>query len=570
MNIFDKLSAQDQEIIESYLREYSYGAGEVLKNGLKDFLRYWSENKQIFYRAFDENLILKKEISFQITASQIAKKLQDALYNDRLIAQFINNYKNKVNHISAICDSPELRWDLSDFVYSDTMLVDNIYNGPEFSIPGNCTVNGKPFVIKNGCKVIKTLGKIVEAIGCDQIYRVCKKCRISITKIDSCCPCCGNEKIVEISGYDLFREAHAQALTDKKARGTLCLSIHPMDFITMSDNNNGWDSCMSWMKEDGPGDYRLGTIEMMNSDCVIMAYIEDKNDMSINYVGSWNSKRWRQLIIVTEDLILGNRQYPYTNSSIEDITLSWVRELFNNKYGYGPYPEEKESLFNNRVNQIKDSSISLDITSNYMYNDVYDDRNGYINIDRINNHYYLNFSGPAVCTCCGENMTETQAVCSANQVQCVHCGGSWKCSCCDEWYDSFHQSNFVDEEELCDYCFESYTILCECCGEVHLQDNMRNVYIKVNDVPNSDDNLRHSICLCKDCFNNPKSYINDYGELTEVTVKYIAHDWPAFNIDNISYAALMRSSLSMDVVEMLLRIQEADSEERKELLKEYF
>ena len=39
----------------------------------------------------------------------------------------------------------------------------------------------------------------------------------------------------------------------------------------MSDNDYGWDSCMGWMNE---GEYRLGTVEMMNSPCIVVAYID--------------------------------------------------------------------------------------------------------------------------------------------------------------------------------------------------------------------------------------------------------------------------------------------------------
>ena len=38
----------------------------------------------------------------------------------------------------------------------------------------------------------------------------------------------------------------------------------------MSDNNSGWESCMSWRNN---GCYRRGTVEMMNSPYVIVAYL---------------------------------------------------------------------------------------------------------------------------------------------------------------------------------------------------------------------------------------------------------------------------------------------------------
>ena len=47
------------------------------------------------------------------------------------------------------------------------------------------------------------------------------------------------------------------------------------------------------------GSYRLGTVEMMNSPMVICAYLSGKNQMDINGVYEWNSKKWRAWAIVS-------------------------------------------------------------------------------------------------------------------------------------------------------------------------------------------------------------------------------------------------------------------------------
>ena len=69
--------------------------------------------------------------------------------------------------------------------------------------------------------------------------------------------------------WEEIRLAHSQIFNTNKMTGTLCLSIHPLDYATASDNDNGWSSCMSW-RDDGC--YRMGTVEMMNSPMVICAY----------------------------------------------------------------------------------------------------------------------------------------------------------------------------------------------------------------------------------------------------------------------------------------------------------
>ena len=76
--------------------------------------------------------------------------------------------------------------------------------------------------------------------------------------------------------FEQMRIKHSQILNKKRLKGTLCLSIHPLDYITISDNNCDWDSCMTWTGDDCPGEYRLGTLEMMNSPSVVVAYLDSK------------------------------------------------------------------------------------------------------------------------------------------------------------------------------------------------------------------------------------------------------------------------------------------------------
>ena len=56
---------------------------------------------------------------------------------------------------------------------------------------------------------------------------------------------------------------------------------------------------MSWFEK---GEYRQGTVEMMNSECVVVAYLESTTNMTIRD-GEWNSKRWRELFVVDENVL---------------------------------------------------------------------------------------------------------------------------------------------------------------------------------------------------------------------------------------------------------------------------
>ena len=124
---------------------------------------------------------------------------------------------------------------------------------------------------------------------------------------------------------------HSRILNDKAMNGTLCLSIHPMDYITMSDNDSNWSSCMSWTRGGG---YRGGTVECMNSTNTLVAYLESEdNPCSFLNYADWNNKKWRCLFVVNPDVITSVKSYPYHNNDILDIVIKWLAELAKENWG---------------------------------------------------------------------------------------------------------------------------------------------------------------------------------------------------------------------------------------------
>jgi hypothetical protein len=125
--------------------------------------------------------------------------------------------------------------------------ITRLYNDKE-SLSFVSPKDGSKVTITLGMKFMKALGKVVEAYNLDQEM------------------------------FEEFRIAHSQILNDKKLSGRLCLSIHPLDYMTMSDNESDWGSCMSWREG---GCYRRGTVEMMTSPVVVVAYLKSEIDMNL-------------------------------------------------------------------------------------------------------------------------------------------------------------------------------------------------------------------------------------------------------------------------------------------------
>lgn len=564
MSLFEKLPQEEVHLLSEYLAYYS-GGTPLREERMDYFLRFWEEAKLPFYQMFGEQFIIKKEVAFEKPINALSREIDEA-FCAPLVARFIDVYRQRVRAISK--DDDVLRENLLHFVYSDMDLIKNEYQEKSFTIPGSHTVTGRPLQVNRGCKLVRMLGKIAEALGIKVEANVCTNCGQIIHYNTHSCPLC-DAQVKLMDGYEAFRLAHSLVLNQKVVRGNLCLSIHPMDFVTMSDNACGWSSCMSWIEE---GDYRLGTIEMMNSPCVVIAYMESKEEMNLCDGYKWNNKRWRQLLIANREIILGNRQYPYTSDVLQREAMKWLREICQNRWG--PYSEDIHQIRNGTRNTLsEDDTVKFKIACDFMYNDVNSGNcAAYIAPSYFKglDYYTLNFSGPAVCTNCGDVIDYDEGF-DASRMQCNACSGAWKCAHCG---GHFHYDYYEADGLLyCEDCFYEITDLCEICDDRVTKTTP--VYIQYTNTQNEEIirsfNYSFSVSACDDCLSRPSFYLDDFGPLIEV----FNDDWKcyckAFDISNLSDAALRCLDYYGENFILLQQMRDAKSdEERLSLIRKLF
>ena len=241
-----------------------------------------------------------------------------------------------------------------------------------------------------------------------------------------------------VSDLEYFRRVHSQVLNNKTLYGDLCLSIHPLDYMTMSDNDCGWESCMSW---ENDGEYKQGTVEMMNSPCVVVGYLTSSSSYKFgcDINDEWNSKKWRCLFIVDKDFIINIKGYPYENSNlvkasiIELAKLAGWGEIEPLKYEY--YEKYTEYRYKKMPCSIGGRAVAIDFCTQAMYNDFgnghYIALNPHETKDIIEFHY--NYSGVSECVWCG-NTDEDQIGMNYNTgaLCCSNCDESYYCDCCDD------------------------------------------------------------------------------------------------------------------------------------------
>ena len=209
-NLFELLSKEDCEKIEEYIRNFAGLGGDSsdMKASLDYILRFWAYNKQNLYKMLGDNLIISRKVNYSRSYEEMSEDFYDYFGRNGDGFEFRNTFNNKVRDLY-------LRTTISNTQYFNLAnlldvepLMSNIYDGESFKF----TYNNKTLMINKGMKLSKMLGKLSDILEIDRDV------------------------------YEKFRIAHSQFLNQKNISGELCLSVHPLDYITMSDNNCGWDS----------------------------------------------------------------------------------------------------------------------------------------------------------------------------------------------------------------------------------------------------------------------------------------------------------------------------------------
>lgn len=424
------ISNEEKDLMDVYISDYALENSDK-KADIDYVLRIWAENKAKYLNnLFGNKLILEKEICYEKDVDQMTSEINDLLSNSNDTEEFMREYFNEL-----ICSDKHsnVAYGLRALI-TPAALARNIYNGEAFSI---VTPDDKEIKVPNGCKITRVLGKIAEAYDL---------------------PC-----------FEEFRIAHSMVLNQKKMSGTLCISIHPMDYMTMSDNYCDWSSCMSWQED---GCYRQGTVEMMNSEMVIVAYLKSSSNMRVPK-GTWNSKKWRELFIVNPQIITNVKSYPYKNDYLTTEVLTWLKELAD-AANFGNYDTEttKFNIYDSseEVARFAEKDIRIRPYTSMMYNDFGSEcgQIAYIGKD-IEGKYSFCYSGPSECMCCGSiegEFDEESALC------CDECREIEYCSCCGDRIEHDGDDYQVDGENFCCHdCYEESTCECAISGDIYLKSN---------------------------------------------------------------------------------------------------
>lgn len=523
MTPYEALTEADKETILNYIHDV--GGGNLPDNRLPTFLSSWNSEKEQLFQIFGEKLRLERPIVYNTPKKEIQNKVDDVIAkHDR----FIDMLRNTINNNIPREDGAIFNSVYGTLTISST-LVDNVY--PERTwqnLPYDLhTPQGNRIRIAAGVKPMRIIGKLAHAFGYEQ-------------------------------EYEQFRIEISQALNVAHLEGNLCLSIHPMDYMTMSDNDCNWRSCMSWYHD---GEYKLGTLEMLGSSYCVVAYLTSEEPYRFSYYvddnNSWINKKWRQLLFIHPAFIVGNRNYPFDAPDIEAIAMEWLKELAENA-NFSEYQPERIELCNGKTErELFEKPFMLSLQMKEMYNDLginwyYLAKNfkDYITKDSWNlRSLKVELSGDARCIDCGYVIDYTP---DPRYLQCDSCIKGFECSCCGEFVAGDLEYVNSDGQMFCSYCLEEsdYIQLCDVCDEYYTEGSLYEF-----DIDAPDGETLANVCACYNCKHS--------NEIVRLFGNFEGYTFQAENVSEEGHYILNNRGQDFDFEDLLEHTPLEDKEDEE-------
>ena len=411
----------------------------------------WEKNKEYFYKAFGNNYIYStdKEISFELDKDAKEDKLKRFLKH--LQEDYVWTQVQDADLGSLYYFLKDCKKDFFSNVLSESHVVHIRINN-----------NIETITIPRGMKIIKAFK-----------YFIKEKTLLN----------------------DLQNKA-SMIIQESKIKGYLCLSIHPLDYLTISENGYNWRSCHALN-----GSFRSGNLNYMADSCTVICYL--CSDKLIDIYGiPWTNKKWRVLLFMSEgqSMIFAGRQYPFESSNILEAVhdkllnifltgvedkVRWAKwdnkerviSKYNNidlaqphyfvDYYHGFIKLQniiKENLEPNYYNDLLKSSTYL-----VPYYTVKETQNLYGDYIPITDYRYNVFIGKDVnCPVCGKTLVWEESFVCKECTEKIEYEGVL-CSFCNTVINE-ENAIILNGEILCQECANDYTVVCPRCNQLRFID----------------------------------------------------------------------------------------------------
>lgn len=334
-----------------------------------------------------------------------------------------------------------------------------------------------------------------------------------------------------------IQDCASQLIQENKIKGTLCFSVHPLDFLSSSENTYSWRSCHAL-----DGEYRAGNLSYMVDDSTFMVYLKGADNTVIPGFGGvqWNSKKWRMLIHAAsnDDIMFAGRQYPFSSKSGIDTVLNIYNNLLAMEGKSSEYPWVTVNKYGGWRADYVDSYVPYDAETNencielegkylvYAYqlvelNQVVKEGINALNYNDVlksscYSYPYYTILNP-YCHNSVQNLISNPII-VGGEVPCLHCHNevitnseTMRCDDCELAYgtecnDTYASCDccgtriYLDDsiyvegagEYICEHCYDSQCFICDYCSNVFY--NTEKVFVPGS---HADDD---GTWVCKDCY----------------------------------------------------------------------
>ena len=214
-----------------------------------------------------------------------------------------------------------------------------------------------------------------------------------------------------------FDTEFSKIIDETKVKGQITVSIDPIDYILMSINKSGWQSCHSLHESSGRsfGCYSAGVFSYMCDNCTAISFRHSKDQVEYTINGNTfkeYSKNWRECIYIDSDTgnFVASRQYPRADETIATSVRQLLEETISNYFGYNNnWKVNRNSDFIKQYMQdyCMDDECDWDYGSGALhYNDIWYGFNGAIIYNKDNNKLdetKIYVGSDPICPVCGEN-----------------------------------------------------------------------------------------------------------------------------------------------------------------------
>lgn len=219
---------------------------------VKQYLEEWASNKAHIFELFGGKLTLEEEVELDLTQNLKVIKCSRKAF----LAECVSTYEENLFKLLLFFE------ELSPIEFANNIInIDREILGVKIS---------------KGNKISRTISKFVSD----------KKIASDITT------------------------KYSMIVQEFKAKGKVVLSIDPIDYFTMSENDSNWTSCHSLT-----GCYQTGTVAYLQDSTTVIAYAKPIRNTTVNFhgeVASYSNKVWRQVVMFSDNFVYAtqSRQYP--------------------------------------------------------------------------------------------------------------------------------------------------------------------------------------------------------------------------------------------------------------------